>query len=613
MKGSRRSRLAVVLFAAAMLTTISDAWWFPSAGLKILTIILGAAAAVASLQIAIRSPVEGGSVRSISRTLDTVSVSGSLDISPATISEVIHVAERELTNLSSKDPDRFRVLGILSDALRLRFVRLGKVEDLMQAVRTGRAAIVAAREVGIEPAWIQAALSSALRIRFARLGDIQDLNEAVDLGRTAVTSIGTDSPVAIQAVCNLATTLRMRFTQTGTLRDLDDAVELAGTALAMDPENPHVHEAVGQIMMVRAVHTGADGDLDRAIDLIRSGLSITGVGTFWYSRLASNLGGALLRRFERSASLVDLDEAVTLTEAAIAESDMDPDRAKTLSIGAYALEKRFSVTRSLADIDAAIDAASRALDVTKPGRLDYSLSLLALGRMLLVRHNRIDSPSDLDRGLRAIRSGADALHPGHIESLTALSDVIWATHAAARRSSSPAGLETAIYLSRLLAESPAASETLHERALSYLTNALVDKFVFDGALEGLDEAVAMSRSATQVPLLLAHSRALYTRFWYSGALIDLDTAISIVRSVDVGRSVVADGRQREAMLSVTRDLDAPARGLTLMKPLHGRAQPLKAFRPITVLAARCCPISQLACRSGRSHSASNLICMRPSL
>lgn len=115
-------------------------------------------------------------------------------------------------------PELAAVLSALGGVLRMRFERVGRREDLSEAVTVGREAV--AEEIGdpIARAGRLTNLGSTLQLRFEHGGEMEDLLEAVRLGELAVRLLPPDHPDLGTVLMNLAHARRARFERTGDVR-----------------------------------------------------------------------------------------------------------------------------------------------------------------------------------------------------------------------------------------------------------------------------------------------------------------------------------------------------------------------------------------------------------
>ena len=102
--------------------------------------------------------------------------------------------------------------------------------------------------------------------------------------------------------------------------------------------------------------------------------------------MLSNLGTALLARFERTGQLADLDQALTVSREAVdATPAGHPDRPRHLSNLGTALLARFERTGQQADLDQAITRFSEAAGATPADHPDRPAHLSNLGAALRTR------------------------------------------------------------------------------------------------------------------------------------------------------------------------------------------------------------------------------------
>jgi hypothetical protein len=102
---------------------------------------------------------------------------------------------------------------------------------------------------------------------------------------------------------------------------------------------------IGHDLLQHALDTGDPAELDGVIDVARQALNADPSDHPDRAVMLSNLGLALLVRFERTGDKADLDEAVRAgMDAAAAIPADNPDRARTQSMVGVALQMRFERT-----------------------------------------------------------------------------------------------------------------------------------------------------------------------------------------------------------------------------------------------------------------------------
>ncbi len=170
----------------------------------------------------------------------------------------------------------------------------------------------------------------------------------------------------------LASALVARFRMDGGEERITEAVALAEAALDDTPEGRSraIYEwRLGDVLQWRFDALGAIDDLDRAIELQRRARSARFLP--WQLRDAptgTTLGSLLRRRYLRTRDLADLDEAV----AVLAEEPRRGASPAQLTNLGNALLTRFDARGDIADLRGAVEAQERVLELTPPG--DWQLA-----------------------------------------------------------------------------------------------------------------------------------------------------------------------------------------------------------------------------------------------
>jgi hypothetical protein len=214
-----------------------------------------------------------------------------------------------------------------------------------------------------------AGLGAALHRRWAVNGERIDLDHASDA--YAVLAQYLHQQAVLDKECQpLANDLGVhhyhRYRALRHRTDLDSAVEWSRRAAA---GGDHLARAnLGRALRVRHDATGAAGDLDEAIELLRD-LPTDVV-------VPLDLANALLTRFEVRGDLADLTAAIdTFTKTADSLPIGHPDRAAAHNDMANALRVRFLHGRDAADLAGTRAALGTALEITCPAEPDRYLQL----------------------------------------------------------------------------------------------------------------------------------------------------------------------------------------------------------------------------------------------
>ena len=215
-------------------------------------------------------------------------------------------------------------------------------------------------------------IANTLLNRYQRHGRLEDLQGAEELLRDVLVEAADDEAVHRQATSGVAMVLLTRHRVSGDERVLDEAVRYAGDAVAASrtsPRRPIYVYVLAQVLGRRYDVRGAIEDLNDAIALIEECLASPSLPQQLGRRgLRGELGTLLRRRFLRTHNPADIDEAVRLQMIDVDE-DVNPGRLTNLG---NALLTRFDVSHAFDDLNQAIALQLRAIEVTPPG--DWELA-----------------------------------------------------------------------------------------------------------------------------------------------------------------------------------------------------------------------------------------------
>ncbi|NKE61439.1 tetratricopeptide repeat protein [Lentzea sp. PSKA42] len=332
------------------------------------------------------------------------------------------------------------------------------------------------------------------------------------------------------------------------------------------PAAPDSAATLGKLGRLQYGQVDSDPDaLDRAVRLFRRAIDLAEYGHAELPRLRTNLGTALMTRFDRDGDQDDLDEAVEESEAAVADAPPGaPIQAMCLSnlgITLLTRAKRLSSQQDLEDAAAAcqaavdgwpdhrdIEAMNTNLDTTLRAlanflgheaglndRIDATSDPAELSDLLWNRFLLTGDPADLDR---AVRVRQDALDAGespadHLEGLGNLLRVRFIHFGRSE------DLAASIAAGRAAIEAtpPGDPELVGRR--STLANALSQRYQNGGPQEDLEEAVRYTRAAvasdaaaspTDLSNLCLSLRLLFER---------TDRIEHVDEAVEAGRAAVA--------------------------------------------------------------------------
>ncbi|MCB8901246.1 MULTISPECIES: CHAT domain-containing protein [unclassified Streptomyces] len=228
-------------------------------------------------------------------------------------------------------PLRASALALWGVALRLRYEREGRSEDLDDAVTALRRAEAAAGTGHPERNLVLSGLSAALRERYELRGALDDLMEAVRVARAAVDEGGPEGRGG--RLHNLGLALRLRHERTGDPTDLAQAVAVHREAVALAPPGHRDHtllqQGLANALRVRHEHTAAEADVRERLDALEAAQAKGvarpdgGVGPADTAGAVGasvgalvNLASALTERYQLDGRPEDADRAESLLRTA---------------------------------------------------------------------------------------------------------------------------------------------------------------------------------------------------------------------------------------------------------------------------------------------------------
>jgi predicted metal-dependent phosphoesterase TrpH len=304
------------------------------------------------------------------------------------------------------------------------------------------------------------------------------------------------------------------------------------------------HTAVGRRAFDEYQRTGRLEKLEAAVAAFQDAVAATPPGDPNLAGRLSNLGGALLTRFELAGDAADLDAAIDAGRRAVDITPPGhPNLAGRLSNLGGSLRARFKRSGDPGDLDAAIDAVRRAADLTPPGHPNLAEILSNLGGSLRTRFERSGDPGDLDAAIDAGRRAVEITPPGHPNLAGILSNLGGSLRTRFERSGDPGDLDAAIDAGWRAVELSRPGHPDFAARLSGLGISLYARFERAGNTTVLDAAIdACQRAVDLTPpghpdlatFLSNLGAALHDRFERSGNTTDLDAAIDACqRAVDL--------------------------------------------------------------------------------
>jgi hypothetical protein len=298
---------------------------------------------------------------------------------------------------------------------------LDKAIDYFRAARGGAGTALAATEY---------CLAVLVSDRYDTGGEPADLAEATDAARRALDALPAAAVDRYDYLAMLSVCRWERYDATGSLAALDDAISLGTDAVNLVPSGaplwPRLNSNLGMMLIDRYERAGAADDLERAVVLAEAAVKAVPAGDGEGPGFRSNLAGALRLRFEAqfgrpgdpppdgTIDLNDLDAAIGLLTAALAQQTADVDRALIFSnLGDMLMDQ--ALMRELSDArdeapeswTQALAAHEAAVAATPPAAPDRAGRLNKLAVVQRALANRTLAPADIDAARETFRAACE--------------------------------------------------------------------------------------------------------------------------------------------------------------------------------------------------------------
>jgi len=288
----------------------------------------------------------------------------------------------------------------------------------------------------------------------------------------------------------------------------------------------------------------ATGDLDAADRAVLLWRRINAYGARPDTEFLTELGHALLDRFEAMGDPEDLDEARVVYEAA--HGAERPEHPFTLNNLANCMRVQYELSGAMDLLDGASDTLRRALehmdpDGTDPDDTDLRCTLLDnLGLTLADRYGRNGDTQDLARAVEAHREAVAMSRPDDPNRLLYLTNLGSALQAHYDVVGDRSAMDEAVRVYQEAIDSTDQDSPELPLRLANLSGVLLARHRRGGGFSDLDDAVSLAQSALAAgpPSSADRERQMHTlaealgvRYEDRGAIDDLTLTITLYRAV----------------------------------------------------------------------------------
>ncbi|KAF8443848.1 CHAT domain-containing protein [Boletus edulis BED1] len=312
---------------------------------------------------------------------------------------MIAVRDQEIRVLST--PVHLNNLG---NSFITRFLRLGELRDLEDAISTHRDAVHLTPDGHPDKPVHLSSLGNSFITRFERLGELRDLEDAISTHMNAVHLTPDGHPDKPNCLNHLGLSFITRFLRLGELRDLEDAISTHRDAVHLTPDGhpdkPGHLNNLGVSFITRFERLGELRDLEDAISTQRDAVHLTPDGHTDKPLRLNNLGLSFITRFKRLGELRDLEDAIsTQRDAVHLTPDGHPDKPRVLDNLGNSFRTRFECLRELRDLEDAISTQRDAVHLTPDGHPDKPGYLNNLGLSFITRFECLMELRDLEHAI----------------------------------------------------------------------------------------------------------------------------------------------------------------------------------------------------------------------
>ena len=289
---------------------------------------------------------------------------------------------------------------------------------------------------------------------------------------------------------------------------------------------------------------------------IRSALSATQTEPADMEDRLTAHSGRVFGEYQPSGRPEAVDAAIASSRDEAATAPSDPHRSEQIAMICSRLVAGFKRTGDIADLDVAIDAIQKALDLGVMGNSDRAGVLSDLAASLSIRHEQTGNRVDLDTAINAAQEAVDLTPRGMSDRPGYLSNLGSFRLTRFEASGDRADLDAAINAGQEAVDLTTKADGRRAGRLSNLGNALGVRSEVTGNDGDLDAAITAQQEAVDVALANHHDllrwlsnlgSSLLTRFHRLGKAADLDDGIDRLQQAQA-IAVTSTGPDRAACL-----------------------------------------------------------------
>jgi tetratricopeptide (TPR) repeat protein len=432
---------------------------------------------------------------------------------------------------------------------REMYQRTGNLDAIKESVRIGRLLVDQLTGCGTLEGPAALELSAALAALYEKDGQLQQLEEALDLLERAIAVLPPRHADLATVHANKAGLRLHRFLKLRDRRDLESAVTAGRLAIEVsEPDDPRQAARYANLTGVLRTLYDVIGDsaiLDESITVGRAASAALQPSTQARCMVLATLAGSLVTRALRTISTSDLTEGLTTAREAVASSPPgSPWRPAAVNILATCLRVHFNMAGNISSLGEAIGLHREMADLVPRQHPEYATHLLAIASTLMTRFELLRVQNDLDAAEeaadRALGAG-NALSEAEALRVRAVCLQERAKLAADRdRTSANELAQKAVEAAKQALALTDATDDSHQNRWIQLCNAMAVRFEVTQAAAHRDDAIAAYKEAIEragsdpsIQYFRLNLGRVYQLATDSGpaSRADIDSSISLYRLV----------------------------------------------------------------------------------
>lgn len=311
-----------------------------------------------------------------------------------------------------------KLLSDLGDLLATRYDQTGQKEDLNEAIRLSRQAIMITPRDESGFSRVCATFGGQLIRLYRCSGLVEDLEESIQISRQAIQIMPSDDVDLGQPLNHLGIALGQRYERTGQMEDLDEAIEVYIKAVQLTPTG-HLNQNtffinLGYNLERRYGQIGRMEDLNQATGIFLQAVELLPENDPALAGVFNGLGIKLFRRYLRQHIPEFLDHAIRVCRQGIQlttdNSHVNIMQSRNL---AMMLHSRYERTGQTEDLEEALQISRHGVQDIQTSHPDHPMLLDTLGTILASRYQKSGDIGDLEEAILMSGKAIQSLPNGH--------------------------------------------------------------------------------------------------------------------------------------------------------------------------------------------------------